>query len=75
MKKKIVSVVLAIVMTTTLLTACGGSKETSAPASASNTQTQAPAPAPAETPAPAANDDTKKLFSPLLTCFKQAKPL
>ena len=59
MKKKIVSVVLAIVMTTTLLTACGGNKEASAPAAAPQTEAQAPAPAPAETLAPAANDDTK----------------
>lgn len=54
MKKKIVSVVLAVAMTTTLLTACGGDKGASAPAS--TPQTAAPAPAPAETQAAAAND-------------------
>jgi len=56
MKKKIVSVMLAAIMTTSLLTACGGSKEATAPVPV---ETQAPAPAPVETQAPVANDDAK----------------
>ncbi len=52
MKKKMVSAILAIAMTATLLTACGGDK-------GANTSAAAPAattPAPAAIPAPAAND-------------------
>lgn len=64
MKKKIVSMVLAVMMAASLTTACGGDNkkaadtsstaktQTAAPAASSNTNTKT------ETPAPAAKDDT-----------------
>lgn len=57
MKKKIVSVILAVAMTATLLTACGGDKEASAPASTPQPATQAQAPV--ETQTTVENDTTE----------------
>lgn len=55
MKKKLLSVVLAAVMTASLLTACGGGSNTATTAPASNAET---APAKEETPAQAAENKT-----------------
>lgn len=54
MKKKLVSIVLTALMVASLTTACGGKKETSAPAPAPETKTETKA----ETPAPEPKAET-----------------